>query len=803
MRRWIILSLWLAGITALGLWAESAVRVESNLSGFLPAATSLDERVLSAQLRNGVAARTVLAAIARPGAPPESLAAASRALAAALAGSPRLLQVANGESPPLDEGALARLFDYRYLIGPAEPCANALTEAGLRTALQVRFKELSSAVPPLDRGRMAADPTACLRSLLLSLIPRQGPTRSHGVWFSPDLTRALLIFQTAGDAADLDTQRAAIVDIRHTFNTLPQAQGLNLELAGPGYFAVGSAQTIRDETVALSLAATGAVALILLIAFRSPTLVVIGALPGIAGLLVGLALVQAGYGFVHGIALALGTTLFGVALDYPAHVFSHVAPGESPDPSDPGIWPTLLLAAAATVMGYGALALTEFQGLAQLGILAAAGLATAALCARYLLPPMIPAHYRVPAHRWLDRIWSLPPWVVGHARWVGLGLAAVLLAVTLIHHPHPWESDLARMSTVPRAELARDTTLRNALGAPDVSRFFYATAPDLEHLLQTLEAALPALRTLECSGGIGGFDVAPLWVPSAQTQRARALALPEPSEMARRLELASQDLPFRPGAFSPFLDGIESSRQLTPLVPSDLDGTLVGVRLAHLIQPLDHRWLGLIPLTGIPEAGVDPGLRALAAANGLQYLDLRAASIRLLERFLSETITRTLPLGLAIVLVLAAGLRDMRRLIRVLTPMAIALTLDFSLMVWTTGAVSLFHLVSLLLVLGLAIDYSLFFSRPMQSSEERKRTLLSLTVCTASTFATFGLLALSSIPVLRAIGSTVAVGNLLAFFMAALLARTPESAGVPGGASDPGETSAGTGPNQALADLKN
>ena len=689
------------------------------------------------------------------------------------------MRVANGESPPLDDAALARLFDYRYLIGPAGPCADALSEEGLRAALQARLKELTSAVPALDKGRMAADPTACLRGLLVSLIPRQGPARSLGVWFSPDRSRALLVFQTAGDATDLDGQRAAIGEIRRAFGSLRQARDLRLELAGPGYFAVGSEETIRDETVLLGFAATAAVALVLLIAFRSPTLVALGALPGIAGLLVGLVLVQAGYGFVHGIALALGTTLFGVALDYPAHVFSHVAPQEAADPSDPGIWPTLLLAAAATVMGYGALALTDFQGLAQLGILAAAGLATAALCARYLLPPLIPARYRVPEHRWLDRDWSLGPRLAKWAPWVGLALAAAVLAATLVRHPHPWESDLGRMSTVPKAELARDTALRAELGAPDVTRFLYATAPDPERLLQTIEGALPGLRQLEQRGAIGGFDAAPLWVPSVKAQRERALALPGREELARRLDLASRDLPFRPGAFAPFLASVERSRDLTPLVPGDLADTLAGVRIALLVQPLGDLWLGLIPLTGVPEEGASAGLRALADAQGLHYLDLRAATEGLLGRFLSETLGRTLVLGLAIVLVLAAGLRNGRRLFRVLTPMAIALTLDFCLMVWAEGAVSLFHLVSLLLVLGLAIDYSLFFNRPMVGEEERKRTMLSLTVCAVSTFATFGLLALSGIPVLHAIGATVAVGNLLAFLMAALLARSEDQPGQP------------------------
>ncbi len=778
-RPWVVLTLWLAAIAALALWAAATVRLESDLSGFLPDAVSQDERVMLAQLREGPAARTILGAIsggASGGEHAEALAAASRALALGLRSSPRLSRVANGETPPLDDAALERLFDYRYLIGPADDCADALSQDRLRAALQARIKELTSAVPTLDRGRMAADPTACLRGLLLSLAPRQGPARTLGVWFSADRSRALLVFQTAGDATDLQAQRLAIAEIRGAFDSLPQARQLRLELAGPAYFAVGSEETIRRETVLLGIAATAAVAAILLIAFRSATLVALGALPGIAGMLVGLVLVQQLFGFVHGIALALGTTLFGVALDYPAHVFSHVTPGDGSGSRDTGIWPTLLLAAAATVMGYGALALTDFQGLAQLGILAAAGLATAALCARFLLPDLIPAGYRLPHYRWLERSWSLGPRLAGVAPWLGLGLAAAALAATLTVHPEPWESDPRRLSTVPAAELARDTRLRAELGAPDVTRFLYAIAPDTQSLLRTIESAVPDLRRLERDGTLGGFDAAPLWVPSVAAQRARALALPERAELDRRIALASQGLPFRPGAFDPFLDGVERSRGLSPLMPDDLADTLAGARLALLIQPIGEDWLGLIPLTGVAE-GAETRLRSLAQHHGLYYLDLPAATAGLLGRFLAETRGRTLLLGLAICLVLALGLRDGRRLVRVLTPMAIALTLDFSLMVWVEGAVNLFHLVSLLLVLGLAIDYSLFFNRPIASGQERQRTLLSLTVCAASTFATFGLLALSGIPVLHAIGATVAVGNLLAFLMAALLARPQDRSG--------------------------
>jgi predicted exporter len=87
------------------------------------------------------------------------------------------------------------------------------------------------------------------------------------------------------------------------------------------------------------------------------------------------------------------------------------------------------------------------------------------------------------------------------------------------------------------------------------------------------------------------------------------------------------------------------------------------------------------------------------------------------------------------------------------------------------GAVNLFHLVSLLLVAGLAIDYGLFLSRPAADAAGRDRTLFSVSVGAASSFAMFSMLAVSEIPALKAIGFTVAVGIGLAYASAVLLAR--------------------------------
>jgi predicted exporter len=88
---------------------------------------------------------------------------------------------------------------------------------------------------------------------------------------------------------------------------------------------------------------------------------------------------------------------------------------------------------------------------------------------------------------------------------------------------------------------------------------------------------------------------------------------------------------------------------------------------------------------------------------------------------------------------------------------------------------SLFHLASFLLVIGLGLDYALFFNRRDGTQTERGRTVYGLIVCSTTTILVFGVLALSHIPVLRAIGLTTALGSLACLVFAALLAESPKT----------------------------
>ncbi|MGO4779217.1 hypothetical protein AB4084_27490, partial [Lysobacter sp. 2RAB21] len=156
----------------------------------------------------------------------------------------------------------------------------------------------------------------------------------------------------------------------------------------------------------------------------------------------------------------------------------------------------------------------------------------------------------------------------------------------------------------------------------------------------------------------------------------------------------------------------------------------------------------LVSLTGLH----DPGAVAeVVRKHGAQLLDLKQASESLVAEYRGRVL---MALALAGVLLAAAvwiALRSPRRVLRVLAPMALTTLLILAVLRGLGVELNLFHLVSLILAAGLGLDYALFFDHAGDDRAEQLRTLHAVIVCSLTTLMVFALLALSSIPVLRAI----------------------------------------------------
>jgi len=521
--RWKGTALWLLLAAAAGGFLAARLQVATDLTAFLPQGEQPVERLLAQQLRQGPGSRLILAAIA--GGSPAERAAASRKLATRLRGSGLFLRVLNGEDG-IDATEWGRVFAHRYLLSDRPPAAQFSVES-LRTSLEQRLSELRSPLAFAQKQLVPADPTG----VALELAERwrasspQPPLRD-GVWASAAGDRALLLLETRAAGLDLDEQLLARRAIEMAFEDVEVGAGKALALSGPSILALESRALIRDDAQRLSYLATGFVAGLLLLAFRSAWLALLAALPLASGILAGLAAVLLAWGEIHGITLAFGITVLGLAVDYPIHLLGHLRAGESPDRTAAQLWPTLRLGMLTTVVGYSAMLGTEFPGLSQLGLFAIVGLAAAAAVTRWVLPELVltriavpPGHLRAGGRRWpLTR----PP---RFGAWLVIALATGCLA--LIGQSGPvWQDDLLALSPIPSERVRLDRELRSELGAPDVRHLVVVSGADVEAVLQRQEALLPDLGRLVANGDVGVFDLAAKSLPSQRTQRLRLAELP-------------------------------------------------------------------------------------------------------------------------------------------------------------------------------------------------------------------------------------------------------------------------------------
>lgn len=768
-RRLALALLWLAALALAGWAIGQRLQLSGDLRRFMPSAQTPAQKLLIDELGEGPGSRLLLVALS--GDTQQALAAQSEAMRNALAAKPEFKLVANGADLGLD-AIPERLRPYRYLLSPTLD-TNAFDAAYLGDELQARVQDLGSPASAMLEPLLPNDPTLETLKLAEAWQPANAPQRLHGVWFDRAGREALLALETRAAGFDPSGQQAAIDAIRAAFAQARGASKSQLSLSGPGAFSVEIGGRTAREASLIGTIDSLVFVLLLWLAYRSWKAPLLGGLPLASAGLAGLGAVALLFDGVHGITVAFGFTLIGVAQDYPIHLFSHQRPGLSPWASARALWPTLGTGVASTCIAYLTFMVSGVDGLKQLAVFTIVGLGMAALTTRFVLPALIdPSPRDAAGSAWLARAWTalarLP-----RLRGIGIAaLAALALALAWLAPGPFWQNDLAKLTPVPADALARDAQLRGELGAPDVRYLIALEAGDAEAALRGSERLLPALDRLRAQGAIAGYDLAARYLPSAATQRARQIKLPGAATLDAALASAVADSPFRADAFAGFAADVATARSAPPLTAADLDGTPLAASVAGLLLQRPGHATALVSLNGLN----DPAAVArIATAHGAQLLDLKQASESLVAAYRGRVLWA---LALAAVLLAATvwvALRSPRRVLRVLAPMALTTLLILAVLRGLGIELNLFHLVALILAAGLGLDYALFFDHAGDDYAEQLRTLHAVIVCSLTTLLVFALLALSSIPVLRAIGATVALGVAFNFVLALLIVREPAS----------------------------
>lgn len=717
---------------AAGLAAATAARltVSYDLVAFLPGGATAEQQILKERFGEGPGTQMIYAVL------PDTTAAAAAALARQLRGDPLVRRVLSqttdvglADVPPV-------LTESQFLLADMPE-----DQAGWHEVLEARLADTMLNDDDLI-ALVSADPLLATTSTLEGAA--ETPPRFE---FGED--RYLLIFSSA-PAFDGGAQGQLVAGIRATAANA----GVPIALYGPGVYSADLQDAVRREATWFSLLAGCGLVGLLLWRFRSIVIVAAISTPMMLGAAAGALAVSLFFGQVHGIAIAFGFTLLGVAVDYPLHTFSHAAHPH-------GIWPTLRIGVATTAIGYAGFLFGGTPGLAQLGVFAVVGLSGAALATAWMRTnlPVPTVDVRNGSRGETSRPASLP--------W-----ALVLLAtLPLLLFRSPFNDDLGALTPVPPDVLAADAETRERLGASDMRHLVAVQDDDLQTVLQGTEAVARILDEAGQAGALRGYQHVARLLPSVATQQRRQKELDRfiaagGTSSGSPFADAAQSIGYAADAFQPFHARARAAAADPRLLTRErlsTDADLAAFVDAHLYKA-NGVWKSLVYLRGIADLdAIEPPLNALSE---IDILDLKRASTSLVGDFRTRL---ALVLGCALVamaVLLGILTRDMQRSAWVLGTVAAAAACAAVVTATIRGAVSPFDLIALALVAGLALDYSLFFSKSAEGPRERADTQRAVGICAASSLLVFGLVSTSSIPALSGIGTTVTAGVMAGYLLA-------------------------------------
>jgi predicted exporter len=450
---------------------------------------------------------------------------------------------------------------------------------------------------------------------------------------------------------------------------------------------------------------------------------------------------------LHILVFVIGALLCGVAIDYGFYIYMQPAlqPGESYGHKLRRLLKPLLASCLTTVIGFSLLLFSDLPFIREVGLFVSSGLlcalGAAMLYFAQLDQPFLEARQfgrlpfggsrGVPSRR---SVWPV----------AALVLAASLAAIG------PWRlrwRDDVRELSIPAPELeANESALRAEFGDTPGRTMYLTYGPTVAEARRHLD------DFLAYEAKSGGADAASLGLlfPTEGDWRAMPALLGSLGGFAGDFRAALDRHGFVPGAFASFFAEWNSLSQSPPqgnyaALYDDVGRALTGPLALLYDAHASTCWF--LTVVDRPSGPSPPAGLFTIGVNQLQSLD------NLFTRYRWSALRLSLS-GLSLVIASVFVIYPFRRGIRIALIPAGSCFLVFGIFGLLGQTLNLFHLLGAFLGVCLAHNYAIFSSETARSGSPPP---VSIRLSALSAATSFSVLALSSIPVVHALGLTVAL----------------------------------------------
>ncbi|WP_313652389.1 MMPL family transporter [Pantoea sp.] len=654
-------------------------------------------------------------------------------------------------------------FAWQHRNGLIDEATRSRLQNGGEAQAAWLLGQLFSAFSGVSSQELQGDSLMLVRGSQLALAGNAGRMSLHDGWLTVRDAQGkqwyFLHGELASNAFSIEQSHALVTRLSALEQQLkqrwPQA---TLLTRGTVLFSDSASQRAQQDVKTLGSVTLGGVVLLVLLVFRSLRPLLLTVTSVAVGALAGTVVTLLCFGELHLMTLVMSLSIVGISADYALYYLTErMVHGDQQTPwqSLRKVRGTLLLALATTAIAWLLMLLAPFPGLRQLAVFAASGLTASCLTVILIYPwlvrglPVRPVPLMVTLARWLAA------WRRQCGLRVGLPLAMAIVAVAGIAQLKV-DDDIAHLQSAPAPLLEQDRQLASLTGQRADQTWFVVWGQDAQQTLQRLETLAPDLQRAQQQGWLQHFRLLPLSSLARQQQDRRLLNQAAPHIRARLQQagmvLAEPDLKPMPVTPAAWL--------ASPLSE--------GWRLLWLTLP-DGRSGVLVPVSGVRNSAA---LTALAAQHpGVSWID-RKASYDTLFSFWRTLLSGLLVLALALItlsfvlrLGVSAGLRSA-------LPSVLSLAMALATLGWTGASLNLFALLALILVLGIGINYTLFFSNPQGTP---LTSLLAVSLAMITTLLTLGMLVFSSTSAIASFGTVLCSGIFSAFLLSPLAMRPTRS----------------------------
>ncbi|BCG13629.1 membrane protein [Vibrio alginolyticus] len=608
------------------------------------------------------------------------------------------------------------------------------------------------------------DPFLLFRDYLSQVTQQSSSFRLDNGYLSveKDGAQYLLITAELKDSPYSLTGQLAVPDIQALEQSVAQKYGAKVAHTGVLFYADFGTQSAKSEISTIGVFSLLGIIALLVLVFRSVMPLSLALLSITIGLLVALSVTTWIFGKVHLFSLVFGASLIGVSIDYAFHYLTErLAAGNEWD-SEQGlkhIFIAITLGLITSLIGYLGMLVAPFPGLQQLALFSSIGLIAAyiTVVAWYPILARNPSRSisNLPGQsllaKWLT-LWNQPRIKVGLPMLCVVASGFFLLQLN-------YDDDIRLLQTMPKDLKQQETLITTLSGMQSSQQMLVVTADDDESLMKKLGSLTPTLEAWKAESTIESYQSLSRYLSSVERQQQdyqliRDLYATQSSPLTSGLGLSKKpkmDADFIPVTVEQYLQNPVSA----------------PVRFLHLGK-IKEKSATVVVLNQLQDSAV---VKAFAKSQSdVVYLN-KAEEISALFGEYRIKIMELLAAASAVIFLVLIKRYGLQHSWRVLLPSLIACACGLATAVAMGTTLNLFNLLGLVLILGIGIDYTLFFAEKARSVS----TLLAITLSAMTTVLSFGLLSLSQTHAIHSFGITVLSGIFVAWLLSPIAIKTEET----------------------------